>query len=268
MYPLLYFYPVAIAAGAAENRVQTIMHMTSFPAPKAASAAFSPLLTSKKTTARAALVDVKDSAKTLLAECFRQFGVETVFMGADAPERLKKEKFQACVVRLDADATAVLDAVRSSSSNSRMVIYGVGGSVQDAMKYSKFGINAIFNEPLERPTALKLVRATQMLMVHELRRYVRIPVITEVSVDLGGNERFTASSLELSSGGMSLKSREEIASNQSVEVSFALMTLPRISLKGNVSWRNRADNTFGVRFDVQDPRRLKIKAWIDSYFEN
>ncbi|MEP6643870.1 MAG: PilZ domain-containing protein, partial [Acidobacteriaceae bacterium] len=79
---------------------------------------------------------------------------------------------------------------------------------------------------------------------------------------------FTASSLELSSGGMSLKSREEIASNQAVEVSFALMTLPRISLKGNVSWRNRADNTFGVRFDVQDPRRLKIKAWIDSYFEN
>jgi len=44
------------------------------------------------------------------------------------------------------------------------------------------GINAIFNEPLERPAALKLVRATRMLVLHEFRRYVRIPVMTEVSV--------------------------------------------------------------------------------------
>ncbi|MDP9159166.1 MAG: PilZ domain-containing protein [Acidobacteriota bacterium] len=244
------------------------MHMNSFPAPKAASAGFPPLVAPKKTAARAALVDVKDSAKIVLAECFRQFGVEAVLMGGDASERLKREKFQACVVRLDADSSSVLDAVRTSSSNSRMVIYGVGGSVQDAMKYSKFGINAVFNEPLERPTALKLMRATQMLLVHELRRYVRIPIITEVLVELGGNERFSASSLEISSGGMSLKSREEIAANQPVEVSFALMTLPRISLKGFVSWRNSGVHTFGIRFDAQDPRRLRIKQWIDSCFEN
>ncbi len=244
------------------------MHMNSFPAPKAAFAGLPPTATRQKTNSRAALVDVKDSAKTALAECFRQFGVETVLMGADASERLKKEKFQACVVRLDSDPSAVLDAVRNSSSNSRMVIYGVGGSVQDAMKYSKFGINAVFNEPLERPAALKLMRATQMLMVHELRRYLRIPIITEVAVDAGGNERFTASSLELSSGGMSLRSKEEITANQPVEVSFALVTLPRISLKGFVSWRNTGAHTFGIRFDAQDPRRLRIKEWIDSCFES
>lgn len=243
------------------------MPMNTFSMPKSPSVVFPALVTPRKTMSRAALVGVKDSARTLLSECFRQFGVETVTMSADAAERLNKEKFQACVVRLDSDATPVLDAIRSSSSNSRMVIYGVGGSVQDAMKYSKFGINAVFNEPLERPSALKLVRATQMLLLHELRRYVRIPVVTEVSVDLGGNQRFTASSLELSSGGMSLKSAEEIASNQSVEVSFALMTLPRIYLKGSVSWRNSSSKSFGVRFDVQDPRRIRIKEWIDSYLE-
>jgi hypothetical protein len=71
------------------------------------------------------------------------------------------------------------------------------------MKLSPYGINAVFNEPLERPAALKLVRATQMLVLHEFRRYVRIPVITEVSI-LAGQKRFSASSQELSSGGMSL----------------------------------------------------------------
>ena len=244
------------------------MPMNTFLMPKAPSVVLPPLVAPRKTTARAALVDLKDSARTVLSECFRQFGVETVSMSAGAAERLNKEKFQACVVRLDSDAAPVLDAVRTSSSNSRMVIYGVGGSVQDAMKYSKFGINAVFNEPLERPTALKLVRATQMLLLHELRRYVRVPVITEVSVDMGGNQRFTASSLELSSGGMSLKSAEDVAPNQSVEVSFALVTLPRIYLKGFVSWRNPSAKSFGVRFDVQDPRRIRIKEWIDVYLES
>ncbi len=40
----------------------------------------------------------------------------------------------------------------------------------------------MFSEPLERPAALKLVRATRMLVVHEFRRYVRIPVMTEVQL--------------------------------------------------------------------------------------
>jgi PilZ domain len=148
------------------------------------------------------------------------------------------------------------------------VIYGVGGSVQDAMKYSKYGINVVFNEPIERPSALKLVRATQMLVLHEFRRYVRIPVITEVSVVLTDGGRFTASSQELSSGGMSLRSGEDVSPGHNVEISFALLTLPRIWVRGNLSWRMPGNKTFGVRFDAQDERRLRIKEWIDSYLEN
>ena len=49
-----------------------------------------------------------------------------------------------------------------------------------------------------------------MLVHHEFRRYVRIPVITEVSVVMSDNQRFSASSQEISSGGMSLKSSEEV----------------------------------------------------------
>jgi hypothetical protein len=149
-----------------------------------------------------------------------------------------------------------------------MVIYGVGGTVQDAMKYSKYGINAVFNEPIERPSALKLVRATQMLVLHEFRRYVRIPVITEVSVAVSDGGRFTASSQEISSGGMSLRSGEDVSPGHNVEISFALLTLPRIWVRGTVSWRMPGNKTFGVRFDAQDERRLRVKEWIDSYLEN
>ena len=227
-----------------------------------------PLSPSKKFSARAALVDLQESSRGLLTECFRQFGIDTVPVSGEKSERLATEKFEACVIRVGSHAAPVLERARKSASNSRMVIYGLGGSIKDAMKLSPYGINAIFNEPLERPAALKLVRATQMLVLHEFRRYVRIPVITEVSVAADQNRSLSASSVELSSGGMSLKSSDEINVGQAVEVSFALLTLPRIWVRGTVSWRRQASKTFGVRFDPQDERRLRIKEWVDSYLES
>src|SRR6202050_3201958 len=113
---------------------------------------------SKKAAARAALVDLKESSPPLLPECFRQFGIETVLVSASAGERLRQEKFEACVVRLGPGAEAVMEAARTSPSNSRIVLYGLGGNAQEAMRYSKYGINAMFQEPLERPPALTLVR--------------------------------------------------------------------------------------------------------------
>jgi hypothetical protein len=206
-----------------------------------------------------------EPTRALLAECFRQFGIDTVVMTSNAADRLRKEKFEACVLSLGDGADAVMESARSSPSNSRCVIYGLGGNAQEAMRYSKYGINAIFSEPLERPAALKLVRATRMLVLHEFRRYVRIPVITEVSV-VGDGRRVSASSIELSSGGMSVQSSEDFSIGTNVEISFSLMTLPRVNLRAAVSWRK--PKSFGVRFEAGDDRRRKVKTWIDSYLEN
>jgi Tfp pilus assembly protein PilZ len=210
-------------------------------------------------------VGLSDSSRVLLAECFRQFNIETVPITSNAAERLRKEKFEACVLALGDGADSVMESARSSPSNSRCVIYGMGGNAQEAMRYSKYGINAIFNEPLERPAALKLVRATRMLVLHEFRRYVRIPVMTEVSV-VGDGRRISASSIEISSGGMSVKSAEDFSMGTNVDVAFSLMTLPRVNVKGTISWRK--PKSIGIRFDAADERRQKIKIWIDSYLEN
>jgi hypothetical protein len=222
----------------------------------------------RKAAARTALVDVKESARALLVECFRQFGIESVAISSNAAERLRREKFEACVLNLGegAGAEAVMEAARSSPSNSRCVIYGLGGNAQEAMRYSKYGINAMFSEPLERPAAVKLVRATHLLVLHEFRRYVRVPVMTEVAVKAADGTRFTASSIEISSGGMSLKTSEELTLHTNVEISFALMTLPRVTVRGVVSWRK--PKSYGVRFDAADERRHTVKKWIDSYLEN
>jgi Tfp pilus assembly protein PilZ len=232
---------------------------------KAFATAPAPVLPPRKAAARVALVGLSEPTRALLAECFRQFNIHAVTIPAEAAERLHKEKFEACVLNLRSEVGDLMEAARSSPSNSRCVIYGLGGNAQEAMRYSKYGINAMFHEPLERPTVLKLMRATQNLVLHEFRRYVRIPLMMEVAVAADG-KRLSANSIEMSTGGMSLKTPEDIKVGSNVEVSFSLLTLPRISVRGTVSWHK--PKMFGVRFDPADDRRLQVKTWVNSYLEN
>jgi len=237
--------------------------MDNFFASPVSTLSFAPFI--RKAAARTALVGLGESHRFLLTECFRQFGIETVTMTEEAAERLSREKFEGCVLGLGDGAEVLMEAARSSPSNSRCVLYGVGGNAQQAMRYSKYGVNAMFNDPLDRSAALKLIRATRMLVLHEFRRYARVPVMTEVSV-VGDGRRVSAASIEMSSGGMSVKSPEDFSAGVNVELSFSLMTLPRVNLRASVSWRK--PKSFGVRFDPTDERRLKVKRWIDSYLEN
>ncbi len=219
---------------------------------------------SRKKAARAALVDLKEASRALLSDCFRQFGIETVVIDSPA-ERLRHEKFEACVVNLVPGTEAIMEAARTSLSNSRIVLYVLGGDAQQAMRYSKYGINAMFREPLERTAALNLVRATNNLVLHEFRRYLRVPVMTEVTVVSHDGHRLAASSLEISAGGMSLKSTEDMPSGNDVEISFSLLTLPQVSVRGVVTWRK--NKSFGIHFEPADQRRQRIKDWIAAYPE-
>ena len=53
------------------------------------------------------------------------------------------------------------------------------------------------DEPLDRQSVLKVVRATHLLVIHELRRYVRIPVVSQVEIDTGNRTPFTVTAVEV-----------------------------------------------------------------------
>src|ERR1017187_6441422 len=107
---------------------------------KAFGTALAPTLPSKKAAARAALVDLEESSTSLLTECFRQFGIETVPVSLIETQRLHLEKFEACVLNLGPGAEAIMEAARTSPSNNRLILYVVGGNAQESMRYSKYGI--------------------------------------------------------------------------------------------------------------------------------
>lgn len=223
-----------------------------------------PATLSRKAIATVALIGLDEAARTVLRDCFKQFGIQTVAVGEDAVQRLKREKFEACVLRLhEPGAEALLEAARTSSSNRRIVVYGICANAQEALRFSKYGINAILADPVERQSALRVVRATHLLVINELRRYVRIPIFTEVVITQQGRKH-AATSMEVSAGGMSLKTPFRAAPPTAVEVEFTLPDSHHLSVGANVCWQREPD-LLGVRFDAGDKRRLAVKKWIDDY---
>jgi hypothetical protein len=220
-----------------------------------------------KAQARVALIALAASVVTTLREGFKQFSIQTVVLDqASAEEQINKQKFEACVVVLDDAAPAVLSAVRKSKSNNRMVVYGICATAQEALQFSQFGINAIFNSPVDRAGALKVIRSTHLLVVHELRRYVRIPMVCPLELRCD-NIGYRGSLHEISGGGMSLEAAVPLTMGQSVEVSFQLPSIEMLSLRAVVAWVRRDQRLIGLRFDAGEPNRFRVKNWIDQYLD-
>ena len=219
-----------------------------------------------KATATVALVNLDPKASVLLRDCFRQFGIETAAMSAEETQRLRKEKFQGLVLPLDDTAEPVLQTCRQSPSNSRIVVYGIAGSLQEALYYSRYGINAVLDRPLERQSVLRAVRSTHLLVLHELRRYVRIPIVTKVSVQRAA-QKLTVTSEEISAGGLSAHTETKFTVPTEVELAFDLPEFPAIVVRAAVCWMRESDGMAGLRFAADDERRLRVKEWIDNYLD-
>ena len=223
---------------------------------------------SGKITARIASIHIDPACNSFLNDCFRQFGITVVPADSDPIALLNRQKFEACVLRLyDPEADRILNAARNSPSNRRLVIYGIARNTQEALRYSSYGINAVLDEPLDRQSVLKVVRATHLLVIHELRRYVRIPVQLPAEIDTGNRVPVAVTTVEVSSGGMSVRSTTPLPKSEPVRLNLSLPGLEKLSLRASVCWYRDSDKVYGLRFDSSDERRLRVRGWIDQYLE-
>jgi hypothetical protein len=214
----------------------------------------------------ALLVDLKDSESELLRSIFRQFSIESEVAAGDVAKIVNKRKFEACVLRLDDAAGAVLEAVRGSARNRSIPILGICASAQQAIRYSKLGINAILHDPLERQDAMRGVRSAHLLIIHELRRYVRIPIVLEFTLDLFGGGKISGVTRDVSYGGMSVISPTRISVDHAGEVAFTLPNGTAVKVGVTVLWRHEPE-LVGLRFELGDDRRVQIRPWVDEFLK-
>jgi hypothetical protein len=222
---------------------------------------------SGKITARIASIHIDPACNTFLNDCFRQFGITVVPAEGDPILLLNRQKFEACVLRLyDPEADRILKAARNSPSNRRLVVYGIARNTQEALRYSNYGINAVLDEPLDRQSVLKVVRATHLLVIHELRRYVRIPVASQTEFDVNGRP-VIGTTVEVSSGGISIRCLAPLPKSDPIRLTLSLPGIEKLYVRAYVCWYRDSDKVYGLRFDPTDERRLRVRGWIDQYLE-
>jgi hypothetical protein len=215
----------------------------------------------EKAAAKIALLGVDGASAAVLSGCFRQFGIETAELGASAASKIPNE-YNACVVPLNREAEPVLRELRRSSHG--IVVYGICSSVRDALPFAKWGINAVFHMPIGEAEALQVVRSTHLLLMKELRRYVRVPLVCPLTLETG-TQVLEASSLEISAGGMLLTTKAMLKVPQAVLATFTLPGAHATSVRSIVCWTREDESAAAIRFDPGDTRRAAVRQWIDDY---
>ncbi len=218
---------------------------------------------STKPPARVALINLDPPANEILREGFQQARIHGITLSGVVEPRLAREKFQAFAVALNDRAAALLESIRSSPENKRAVVYGVAATTAEALPFARYGINALFHSPLDREAAGKVIHATQALINGEMRLYVRVPLVTEVKLEVEGR-RSSASTREISGGGIAFITTDKLAIPQSVGLTFTLPGMPMVSLKSVVSYITAADGLVGVRFAPSEARQ-RVKKWVEDY---
>lgn len=104
------------------------------------------------------------------------------------------------------------------------------------------------------------LHASDMMKVHALRRDRRVPVVTAVTVRTPDGASATATSRDISAGGMSMQLPGVVKVSQPVELEFVLPPSQAACVHAVVWWRK--GDVIGVRFDYNDDSRLRIKDWL------
>ena len=212
-----------------------------------------------------ALVDIDEATISTLRSCFKQFGVLTKAISIDELHRLQTEPFTGAVVPVFKDNERIANALLNGKATSSLIVYGLFTEFKQLGSFPIL-LSGAFSLPLDRAQAIRSIRTSFQLLKKELRRHVRIPLVTQASIDTatGGVSAITQ---EISAGGMSVISALEINASSPVRLSLALPGEPHMSINGVVTWARKDSRVFGVSFAATNGELERLHDWVDGYLD-
>ena len=187
--------------------------------------------------------------------------------GADV---LVTDKFDAVIVDCD-DLTgglALLQGLRNTPSNKNCVAFAVlNGKRTTTQDAFSMGANFVLQKPISSLNAARCFHAALNFMLKERRRYFRQPVKMQVKLVLGG-KTLTATSTNISEGGMAVLLRHALPKGATPRVKFTLpdSTLT-MEIESEVAWADMKGRA-GLRFhNVPETTREQLERWLDDHLE-
>jgi len=187
--------------------------------------------------------------------------------GADI---LIRDKFDAVIVDCDDlnGGLAVLQGLRATPSNKNSVAFAIlNGKRTTTQEAFGMGANFVLQKPISLLNASRCFHAALNFMVKERRRYFRQPVKMLVKVVFEG-KTLSATSTNISEGGIALMLREALPKGASPHLKFSLPdTNIHIDVEAEVAWVNMK-GLAGFRFhNLSEAFQEELDCWLDERME-
>jgi CheY-like chemotaxis protein len=169
---------------------------------------------------------------------------------ADAAMKLlTRTKFDGVFADCDVEgASELLRSVRRSRTNKRSIAFAILSGLMSVRSAFEMGANFVLYKPVSVEGTKRSLRAAHGLMMRERRRDFRHVLESKVELSFDQVRYHQAVVVDVSQGGMAIKSVEHLEVKRNLSLRFTLpgMTTP-VEADGRVSWVDRYGRA-GIQF--------------------
>jgi DNA-binding response OmpR family regulator len=180
-------------------------------------------------------------------------------------DMMTKRKFDAVIVDCDdlQNGFALLRSLRQTESNAKSVAFAVVNGKTTTQEAFHSGANFVLQKPLTTLHASRCFNAALNFMVRERRRYFRHPVEIPLRISLPNNQELTATTTNVSEGGMAVRVLGKLPKDAQAQLRFTLPVANiSLELKGEVAWADGTGHA-GVRFvEVPQSSQYQLDKWL------
>jgi len=154
----------------------------------------------------------------------------------EAREYVERRRIDAVFVDMQvAGALGLIEGIRKSTSNGKAAIFACVADGKESTATLSAGANFLLRKPLSLDTVTLHITIAKDLMLREKRRYFRHAVNLPVKLR-GGEKEWHAKIVNLSEGGMAVRSVKALTHGTGIEFAFELAYGEEIRGKGLVAW--------------------------------
>lgn len=185
-----------------------------------------------------------------------------------ALDRLSRSKIDALIVDCDLNGSSQLlrelQEREKQSLSVPLVLMGQAGSTR---VLDDTGALFAFEKPISVEQAVRTLSATRNLIFDGRLRYHRTDIDVPVSLRSNGQKYRTAALINLSQGGMQIRTDSLVDSTESLHVSFALPgSKSAVKARAEIVWQDQQGNV-GVRFrKVTSAQQKTLQLWLAQQF--
>ena len=196
--------------------------------------------------------------------------VEPCFDAEAAGRKLCRSKFEGVIVDCEPhdESRHLLRTIRNSTSHRAAIVFAVLDRDSERVNAFAAGANFTLTRPLVTKVVSDTLRAALPIMVRERRRYFRCPVQTEVHVTSESGAEVSATSINVSEGGIAFRCPAPLQIGEKLRLSFCLPgTLNAINTAAEVCWTNEKNETGVQLLDAAQTVTQRLQVWLSGQLE-